>query len=223
MNDEFEEIPLGAGELPAPADETSNSKGELPPAARRALTELLSRGALTSTGRAAAYEAIRLNRARIEAILNDLNLELILDATTGIAAIRAAESPDGDEGAHPLLRKRPLSLYDTLLALVLRRHYRDRENAGDAKIVIDVTGIQAALGPFLPLTKSDALERKQLNGALDRFREWAIVAPVRGVDDQFEISPIIRIVINLEWLDQVLAEYEQMAAKLTAEPESGDE
>lgn len=223
MNDDFDEASLPAGDAGSAAGTGGLFKGKLPPAGRRALTELLSRGALTAAGRLAAYDAIRLNRDRIEELLSDLNLELVLDTTTGIAAVRAPETEDGDEGTHPLLRKRPLSLYDTLLALVLRRHYRERENAGDTKIVIDVAGIQAAMAPFLPLTKSDALDRKQLNGAMDRFKEWAIVMAVRGSDDQFEISPVIRIVISLDWLEQVLGEYEEMAAKLVSDPEKADE
>ncbi|MEC9360188.1 MAG: DUF4194 domain-containing protein [Pseudomonadota bacterium] len=222
MNSDFGEASAPTGDADPASGAGGMFKGQLPPAGRRALTELLSRGALTAAGRPAAYDAIRLNRDRIEELLGDLNLELVLDATTGIAAVRAPETVDGDEGTHPLLRKRPLSLYDTLLALVLRRHYRERENAGDTKIVIDVAGIQAALAPFLPLTKSDALDRKQLNGAVDRFKEWAIVMPVRGSDDQFEISPVIRIVISLDWLEKVLREYEEMAAKLVNEQEQFD-
>lgn len=223
MNDDFEDDSRPDSEAGAAIGADVSSKGLLPPVARQALSELLSRGALTASGRPAAYDAIRVHRDRVEQVLGDLNLELVLDASTGIAAVRAPELADGEEGTHPLLRKRPLSLYDSFLALVLRRHYRERENAGDTRIIIDIATIQAALAPFLPLTKSDALDRKQLNGSIDRFKEWAIVNPVRGIEDQFEISPVIRIVISLEWLEQVLREYELMAAKLAADPEPSNE
>jgi hypothetical protein len=41
--------------------------------------------------------------------------------------------------------------------------------------------------------------------------ERHILSSVRGSDDRFEITPIIRYVVNAEFLESMLAEYKQLA------------
>ncbi|MFU7548289.1 DUF4194 domain-containing protein, partial [Pseudomonas paraeruginosa] len=62
-----------------------------------------------------------------------------------------------------MINKRTLSLYDTLLLLVLRKYYQERETAGEQKIIIDIERIEALMTPFLPLTYSSRSERRTLN------------------------------------------------------------
>ncbi|WP_235428112.1 DUF4194 domain-containing protein [Xenorhabdus khoisanae] len=115
------------------------------------------------------------------------------------------------KGYLSIISRRTLSLYDTLLLLVLRKHYQDRESSGEQKIIIDIERIESNLTPFLPLTNSTKSDRKKLNGALTKMVTKKILSSIRGSDDRFEITPIIRYVVNAEFLEKMLGDYLNMA------------
>jgi hypothetical protein len=93
----------------------------------------------------------------------------------------------------------------------LRKHFLDRETAGDTRIRIDMAQIEALLMPFLPLTGSTSSDRKKLNGAVDAMKRRKILNAVRGEDERVEISPVIRYVVNTEYLEHLLKEYGRLA------------
>ena len=99
----------------------------------------------------------------------------------------------------------------TLLLIVLRKHFLDRETAGDLRIRIDMAQIEAMLMPFLPLTGSTSSDRKKLNGAVEAMKRRKILTAVRGEDERVEISPVIRYVVNAEYLEHLLREYRRLA------------
>ncbi|MOA46765.1 hypothetical protein D3C78_1693170 [compost metagenome] len=45
------------------------------------------------------------------------------------------------------------------------------------------------------------------------MREKRLLASVRGSDDRVEITPVIRYVVNADFLTKLLGEYEQLAAQ----------
>jgi len=110
-----------------------------------------------------------------------------------------------------LITRRTLSLYDTLLLLVLRKHYQDRETAGEQLIVIDQERVASDLSPFLPLTNSSKSDRRKLGPALERMVNKKILKKIRGSKDRYEITPVIRYVVNAEFLEQMLGEYKRLA------------
>ena len=109
-----------------------------------------------------------------------------------------------------------IKAHDTLLLLVLRKHFLDRETAGDTRIRMDVAQIEALLMPFLPLTGSTSSDRKKLNGAVDAMKRRKILNAVRGEDERVEISPVIRYVVNTEYLEHLLQEYRRLAEEARA-------
>ena len=98
-----------------------------------------------------------------------------------------------------------------MLLLILRKHFQERETAGEQRIIIDIEKIEANLSPFLPLTNSTRSDRRKLDSALKKMTEKHILSAVRGNDDRFEITPIIRYVVNAGFLESMLAEYTRMA------------
>ena len=115
------------------------------------------------------------------------------------------------------------TLYDTLLILVLRKYFQDRETQGDHKIIIDIETIKAGLSPFLPLTNSTRSDRKQLGASLKRMIEKRILGVVRGSEERFEISPLIRHVVSAEFLQHMLNEYQRLAdEQMRDDPQDDD-
>lgn len=215
-------------------------RGRLPPEARRVLVSLMRQGVVLAARKAKVFEALVRHEDAIRSHLAELYLQLVLDERAGVAFIQsrtaeslaneeeasddgdalAAELDDAADGA-TLIAKRTLSLYDTLLLLILRKHYQDRESAGEQRIVIDIERVESAFVPFLPLTASERSDRRQLNAAMTRLLEKRLLSRVRGDDERFEITPVIRYVVDAAFLQTLLAEYQRLAGA-SEEVENGE-
>lgn len=198
------------------ADESSGKS--MPPEARRALVSLLRQGVILSSQKAKLFESLCQHQSAVRRHLSEVYLKLVLDERAGVAFVAGIQSEEDaepgnldDEETVSLISRRTLSIYDTLLLLVLRKHYQDRETSGEQRIVIDTERVESHLTPFLPLTNSTKSDRKQLNAALQKMATKKILSPVRGSDDRFEITPVIRYVVNAEFLESMLNEYLKIA------------
>jgi hypothetical protein len=187
--------------------------------ARRALVYLLRQGSALARQKSEIFELICRYQDSLRNHLENMYLRLVIDERYGVAFIANAHNDEDDEGESVrLIIRRTLTLYDTLLILVLRKYYQDRETQGEHKIVIDIETIEAGLSPFLPLTNSTRSDRKQLGASLKRMIEKRILGIVRGSEERFEISPLIRYVVSAEFLQHMLNEYRRLAGE-----QSGDE
>lgn len=208
-------------EQPSPADPAVDSKvvtaGRLPAEARRALVELMRLGVVTADTRRLVFDALCAHRALIADHLADMYLRMLIDESAGLALLLNTESKGDEEEDNPsLISRRTLTVYDTLLLIVLRKHFFDRETAGDTRIRVDVTQLEDLMLPFLSLTGSTRKDRRRLNGAVENMKKRKILNAVRGEDDRLEISPVIRYVVNAEYLEHLLEEYHRLAAETAA-------
>lgn len=196
----------------SPNDPAALNSGTMPPEVRRALVGLLRQGVILAGQKANLFDSICRYQDAVRNHLADVYLKLVLDQRTGVAFIAGLDESDvEEEDAVSLITRRTLSLYDTLLLLVLRKHYQERETVGEQRVIIDIERVEANLSPFLPLTNSTRSDRKKLDASLQKMVERHILSSVRGSDDRFEITPIIRYVVNAEFLESMLAEYKQLA------------
>jgi len=207
-----DEETIGLEKEDAKDDVVSVNSGTMPPDARRALVSLLRQGVILAGQKAKLFDAICRYQAAVRNHLADVYLKLVLDERAGVAFVSGLdESEDTDEEAVSLITRRTLSLYDTLLLLVLRKHYQERESTGEQRIIIDIERVEANLSPFLPITNSSRSDRRKLTGALQKMVDKHILSSVRGSDDRFEITPIIRYVVNAAFLENMRAEYLRLA------------
>lgn len=194
----------------------------LPADARRALVTLLRQGVVLGTRKKGHFEALLRHESAIRAQLANLYLSLLLDEKSQLAMIKQREAGepsdtenhdelDSDEEIATLISRRPLTLYDSLVLLVLRRHFQQRETEGASRILIDQEHIDAQLRPFLPLTNSSSRDARKLSTALDKFEKHKLLLRQRGEDNRFEITPVIRFVVNAELLQRLLGEYQELA------------
>lgn len=206
--------------------ETSNLENEttaMPHEARRVLVYLMRQGAILAAENLKLFEQLRRYETAIRQHLAEVYIQLVLDSKHGVAYIVNAENiTDIDEDTSSisddfptLIRKRTLTLYDTLVLLILRKYYQERETAGEQRIIIDVERIQSSLIPFIPITNHDSKDRKKLSGSLEKLSDKKVLSIIRGEDGRYEITPIIRYVVNAEFLQSLLTEYEQLANKAT--------
>ncbi|ERT14165.1 DUF4194 domain-containing protein [Photorhabdus temperata] len=202
------------------SDHPESSNSGMPPDARRVLVSLLRQGVILSSQKAKLFESLCRYQCAVRKHLSEVYLKLVLDEKAGVAFIAGFQNEedteslgiDGEEVVS-LISRRTLSLYDTLLLLVLRKHYQDRETSGEQRIIIDIERIESHLTPFLPLTNSTKSDRRKLKGALEKMVTKKILSSVRGSEDRFEITPVIRYVVSAEFLENMLNEYLKMAGE----------
>jgi len=211
-----EQIPE-AEVVPAPSALREEQSG-MAPQARRSLVYLLRQGVLFASQKAKLFDALCNHQADIRRHLSEVYLNLVLDENAGLAFVTDMKKEEesvleefADEDVVSLITRRTLSLYDTLLLLVLRKHYQDRETSGEQVIAIDQERVESYLTPFLPLTNSSKSDRRLLTPALERMVKKKILRKIRGSDDRYEITPIIRYVVNAEFLENMLGEYQKLA------------
>lgn len=191
---------------------TPVERGSMPTEAKRALVSLLRFGVILASQKIKLFETICHYKTSIDTHLADVYLKLILDQPNGVAYVEQMnDTIDEDDEVSPLIIKRPLSVYDTILLLVLRKYYQERETAGEKKIIVDIERIETFLSPFLPLTNSSKSDRRTLTISVNRMKERHILATVRGCDDRFEITPIIRYIVNAAFLESMLQEYQKLS------------
>lgn len=212
------------GDAPVEPPVVGDSEVGMPLEARRALVLLLRQGVVMADSKRLAFEALCRHEGLIAEHLGNMFMRMLLDMKAGIAILlqqEVAEQDDEADETSRLINKRTLSLYDTLLLLVLRKHYQERETAGEQKIIIDIERIEALMTPFLPLTYSSRSERRTLNGSLALLKDKRLISAVRGDDERFEITSVIRYVVNADFLERLLKEYERLAGD--ADVKTGEE
>lgn len=216
----------GDAEITASSAEDARDGAEMPHEARRVLVYLMRQGAIIAAQKGKLYEALCRHQGVIRRHLAEVYLRLVLDERAGLGFVARFDSDDeasdesdsendndSTESFVSLITRRTLSLYDTLLLLVLRRHYQEREAAGEQKITVDIERLESYLTPFLPLTNHASADRRKLNGAVKNMKDRKLLAPLRGSDDRFEITPLIRYVVDAAFLETMLAEYQRLAAE----------
>ena len=208
----------------AHTDLSAEAGDGMPHEARRVLVYLMRQGVVLAAQHSKLFETLVRYEAMIRQHLSHVYLQLVLDPLTGVAFVAThdadhgewtgaenepEESVDSDnEGSEAsLITRRTLTVFDTLILLVLRKHYQERESAGEQKIIVDLERLESYLTPFLPLTDHGSKDRKKLVARLREMVRRKILTTVRGSEDRYEITPVIRYVVNAEFLETLLAEY----------------
>jgi hypothetical protein len=101
---------------------------------------------------------------------------------------------------------------------VLRKHYQDRESAGEQKITIDIERLESYLTPFLPITDHASKDRKKLLARVKEMVKRKVLSTTRGAEDRYEITPIIRYVVSASFLESMLVEYTLLAQQTDGAP-----
>lgn len=201
---------------------------ELPQNVRNVVIELFKKGCIIKDEHERSFKELYLHRNEISALLRNLNLKLILSEDAGIAYLENLSREDEfsmemfagreDSGKNDrdsyLITPRRLTLFDTLIILVIRRYYHERYTNGETTIVMDVDRIMNMLTPYMDLVQSSSTLRSRINGVLKRLAERRLVRLLPGDDnDRLEISPLIRFAVSAEFLQHLTDEYEKLLNK----------
>ena len=184
---------------------------------RRALQELLKMGLLEQASKPQLFRHIAIDTARVNALLEPLDLQVRVDDLRGLAYVAVApgwqadDAEDDDEWTHPLVRRQRLTLEQSLLLAVLRREFLQREQEGGLGVAVQLglDGLLAQLEIYLGATGSDMQDRKRLLELLDKLRAHGVVSEV-DAQDQLTIRPMIVHLANPENLQALLAHLREL-------------
>lgn len=215
-----------AAQVPsAPAPELAPAT---PSALRRAVQELLKHGLLEQSAKPHLFRQIATDTARVNALLEPLDLAVRLDdhrglAFVAIAATYQADGEDEDEWIHPLVRRQRLTLEQSLLLAILRREFlqREQESGLGVSVRLSVDSLLPQLEIYLGSTGSDMQERKRLVNLLENLRGHGVVSEV-DAQDSFTIRPMIVHLANPENLQALLHTLREMG-RANAAAAQGDE
>ena len=213
-------------------NQTETTDNSMPHEARRVLVYLMRKGTLLSTQNANLFELLCYHQNAIRRHLSEVYLQLVLDQKNGVAFVASYQYEnnflelqnnnesteygyDDDittpEETTSLITKRTLTLFDTLILLVLRKHYQDRETSGEQKITISIDQLESYLLPFLPITDHASKDSKRLLSRVKEMIKRRILSNITGSEDRYEITPLIRYVVSANFLESMLSEYESLA------------
>ena len=184
---------------------------------RRALQELLKMGLLEQASKPQLFRHIAIDTARVNALLEPLDLQVRVDDLRGLAYVavapgwQAGDAEDDDEWTHPLVRRQRLTLEQSLLLAVLRREFLQREQEGGLGVAVQLglDGLLPQLEIYLGATGSDMQDRKRLLELLDKLRAHGVVSEV-DAQDQLTIRPMIVHLANPENLQALLVHLREL-------------
>ncbi|MEG2602429.1 MAG: DUF4194 domain-containing protein [Carnobacterium sp.] len=182
---------------------------QLPQQARHALVTLLKYGVILAAQKNKLFDAVYQHQQLLSQYLQQMYLNLFVDERAGMAYIeqQVQDETDEDDEVLQLISTRTLTLYDSFLLIILRKFYQERQALGEDQVIIDIDRIDHAMRPFLAMSNYQSRERQKLSGALEQLRQKKLLMSVRGDESRFEISPIIRHVLDATVLDNLLAQY----------------
>lgn len=194
-----------------PAEPAPATAPVTPQPLRRALQELLKMGLLEQASKPQLFRHIAMDTARVNALLEPLDLQVRVDDLRGLAYVAVApgwqaDDADDDEWTHPLVRRQRLTLEQSLLLAVLRREFLQREQEGGLGVAVQLglDGLLAQLEIYLGATGSEMQDRKRLLELLEKLRAHGVVSEV-DAQDQLTIRPMIVHLANPENLQGLLA------------------
>lgn len=127
-------------------------------------------------------------------------------------AIGAAPVGPDEAWHHPLVRRQRLTLEQSLLLAILRRHYTEHEQTfgiGALEPTVSIDDLSPDLQIYLGPLGSESAEDKRVRDLLEQLHRHSIVSTL--VDDQVKIRPLICHVANPTTLSTLIDHYRSLA------------
>ncbi len=196
-------------------------------ALKEALQELLRSGYVDERRRPAMFRHTITKARQIAAALEPLDLEMELDEYRGLAFLTVAhsarsESEEGAEWSHPLVRRKRLTLEQSLLVALLRQVFMLHEQeagvgAEPAKIAVE--DLLPQFLSYLGDSGSDTNNQRRLSTLLDQLKTYGIVSEVDN-HEEVTIRPLIAHLANPESLRALLNSLESAGGSVPEGPET---
>lgn len=183
----------------------SGDTGTLRERTRRVLLELLKGPYVSGTQSPQLWAALVADEGFVRSRLHDLFLDLVIDRVDEFAFTRKIVTDEIDAPA--AVRSERLTFLDTAMLLVLRQLLLAAP--GEKRVIVDREEVYERLAIYR--TGDESTFQRNLNGAWSRMSNRLRVLHKAG-EDRFEISPMVKFLIDEDRVRELIAVYERIAA-----------
>lgn len=186
-----------------------------PAAIKQCCQELMKFGLIESQAKAKLYQTALVHHQQINHLFEPFDLGIKLDDQRGLAYLVVTnadlENESPDEWTHPLVRKQRLTLEQSLLLAILRKHFlqHESENAIGSDATLAVAELLPEIRVYLGDLGSDIQENKRLRQLLEQLKGHGVVSEI-DKNEQITIRPFIAHLANPENLQSLLNQYQQL-------------
>ncbi|WP_420554252.1 DUF4194 domain-containing protein [Neptuniibacter marinus] len=184
---------------------------EVMPQMRDSLVFLLKKGLVELEKNQSIYKTVKQYQTNIRDFLAAIYIELVIDDLNGLIFTRSVTRTD-DDGNETLVwaRGREETYHQSLVYLVIRRHFHDREMAGETQIFIDAEYISAELQKYWNESASGTKDQKKIENCINRAVEDNIlIKPKANEGERYRISPMVKHQLDMDYLQSTLASYQE--------------
>lgn len=195
----------------------SGDTGTLGERTRRVLLELLKGPYVSGVQSPQLWAALVADEGLVRSRLHDLFLDLVIDRVDEFAFTRKIVTDEIDAPA--AVRSERLTFLDTAMLLVLRQLLLAAP--GEKRVIVDREEVYERLAIYR--TGDESTFQRNLNGAWSRMSNRLRVLHKAG-EDRFEISPMVKFLVDEDRVRELIDVYERIAAGETAivEEDLGD-
>lgn len=191
-------------------------RGDMPLATRKLLAHLKRGPFLSGRRQPQMWTILLASEEHIRQHLNNEMLQLVIDYDQELAMVRQVVTEHSDVPV--LLRRQKLAFIDSVMLLQLRERVLAASVDGEPA-VITREDLFEYMRPFQKHVADDVKLRKRCNAAVDRLVGASVLMHLRGHEDRFEVSPILRMIFGAEEVEAVSRAYAAMAADAQAAKE----
>ncbi|MEE3452377.1 DUF4194 domain-containing protein [Dialister sp.] len=189
------------------------------------LISLLS-GIVMKNGNAEIWNTIMSKQYLIDEYMAKIGLSLVIDEDGGYAFLK---QNDGDELPH-LVKRQPLSFRMSLFLVLLRNEINEYDSAtGEGNLVVREEDMVRRMKPYFPEVTDEVKFTNSIDRCISKALEMKILMPVKDNEEEFEVQPILRRLVDAEWLSGFNREMERymeengISMKETEEEDKKDE
>jgi hypothetical protein len=196
--------------------------GGLEPDQRRALVALLKQRFISGRTHPKEWRALTRNPRPIRARLNDLFLQLHLDAEREVAYKRQVAPEGGGRPFPTLLHDVPWGREDTILLVFLRSRFRSEQAAGAERVFVDRDDMLEFVEQHRPEHATDrAGDAKRAQKAVEAlYKAGLLIGP--STAERFEVSSAIEVLLPMEKLTELLT-WLRRQNRTAEDPESDED
>ncbi|MEQ4573599.1 DUF4194 domain-containing protein [[Pseudomonas] boreopolis] len=182
--------------------------GTLPFDARRALCQLLAGPSVDAQRHGALWPALLRHEADIRRVLCELFLELVIDREDGVAFARQADTAELESPT--LLRSAPLTFIESVLLLFLRQQLAEADTRGERAVVEEAQLVEALSVYERHLSTDRAGFARRVAAAINKMRENQLLSRLRGSEDRYEVSPVLKLLFSAEEVQALAEAYREL-------------
>lgn len=149
------------------------------------------------------WQALLGLQSQVRDYLSVLALELIIDEAEGYAFLRS-RGDDEESDIPRLISRRPLSYGVSLMLALLRRKLVEFDaSGGGTRLVLHRDDILEMMSVFSASSTNEVRARDKIAQDLEKVVKLGFCRKLRGQDDLYEVSRVIKALVDAQWLSQI--------------------